>query len=121
MDHSGIYYGEHQNIAWEDAYPASPRFYARPDGVKFGAFALNEGVDTILPKTPQLRYRSDDGTTIEEWRLLLYSRTKGEVIGDTDFYTAIRRLGIGGYIADDNDTDILVHGLTLTELDALMR
>ena len=114
------YIGNRPEIDWTAAYVASPRFYVRPDGVRFGVFALNEGVDTILPKAPQNRYQAE-GAPVEEWRLLLYSRTKGDVIGDTDFFTAIRRLGIGGYIIDDNETHSLVRGLTLTELDALMR
>ena len=105
---------------WEQAYVADPHFYTRPNGALFGAFALNEGIETILPKRPFERYQPD-GHTVTEWRLLLYSKTKGDVIGDTDFYAAIRRLGIGGYIADENDTHFLIRGLTLTELDALMR
>ncbi|MBR6107091.1 MAG: hypothetical protein IKQ39_03695 [Oscillospiraceae bacterium] len=120
MSHTDIYTTGSANANWDDAYVASPRFYIRPDGVTFGVFALNEGVDTILPKAPQNRFQSD-GQTVSEWRLLLYSRTKGDVIGDTDFFTAMRRLGIGGYVIDDNDTDALVRRLTLTELDALMR
>ncbi len=114
------YTGNTPNIDWTAAYVGSPRFFVRPDGVKFGVFALNEGVETILPKSPQLRYQAE-GKPVGEWRLLLYSRTKGDVIGDTDFFTAVRRLGIGGYILDDNDTHILLRALTLTELDALMR
>ncbi len=120
MEHKENYISGVPAASWDEAYLASPRFFVRPDGVTFGAFALNEGVDTILPKAPQNRFFSD-GQTVSEWRLLLYSRTKGDVIGDTDFFTAMRRLGIGGYVADDNDTDALVRGLTLTELDALMR
>jgi len=120
MSHTDIYTAGAQGADWDSAYPSTPRFFTRPDGIDFGAFALNEGVDTILPKAPQNIYQPD-GRTISEWRILLYSRTKGAVIGDTDFFTAVRRLGIGGYITDDNDTHVLIRGLTLTELDALMR
>ena len=120
MSHGENYINGTQEADWGAAYTAPPRFYTRPDGVNFGVFALNQGVDTILPKTPQNVFHLD-GKQVDEWRLLLYSRTKGEVIGDTDFFTAIRRLSIGGYVIDDNDTHVLVRGLTLTELDALMR
>ncbi len=120
MDQQNIYTGNTPEIDWSTAYVGTPRFYVRPDGVDFGVFALNEGVETILPKQPQQRYQIE-GKPVEEWRLLLYSKTRGVVIGDTDFFTAIRRLGIGGYIMDDNNTHILLRALTLTELDALMR
>ena len=120
MNNNDSYNGNTPDIDWSDAYVAAPRFYTRPDGVLFGVFGINEGIETVLPKLPQNRYNVD-GAPVGEWRLLLYSRTKDEVIGDTDFFTAMRRLGIGGYIIDDNDTHVLLRGLTLTELDALMR
>lgn len=105
---------------WTKAFVADPHFYQKPDGTPFGVLGLNEGIETVLPKMPQERYLLR-GKNIAEWRLLLYSRTKGEVLGDTDFYAAVRRLAAGGYIIDDNAEQMLVKGLTLTELDALMR
>ncbi|MBP0971283.1 MAG: DUF4299 family protein [Oscillospiraceae bacterium] len=112
------YVGE--NADWTTAFVADPHFYRRPDGTPFGVFAINEGIETILPKLPQARYQVN-GKQVDEWRILLYSKTKGDVIGDTDFYAAMRKLVTGGYILDDNGENVLVQALTLTELDALMR
>ncbi|MBR6718759.1 MAG: hypothetical protein IKI77_10530 [Oscillospiraceae bacterium] len=112
------YVGE--NADWTKAFVADPHFYTKPDGTPFGVLAINEGIETIMPKLPHERYRVD-GRKVAEWRILLYSRTKGEVIGDTDFYAAMRRLVMGNYILDDNDENVLIQPLTLTELDALMR
>ena len=112
------YQGEHAD--WTGAFPAAPRYFVDPEGVPFGVLAMNEGIATIMPKLPQKRYHPD-GQDIANWRILLYSRTKGDVIGDTDFYDAMRRLAMGGYILDDNGENVLIKALTLTELDALMR
>ncbi len=112
------YVGE--NADWTTAFVADPHFYRRPDGTPFGVFAINKGIETILPKLPQARYQVN-GKQVDEWRILLYSKTKGDVIGDTDFYAAMRKLVTGGYLLDDNGENVLVQALTLTELDALMR
>ena len=112
------YVGE--NDDWTKAFVADPHFYRRPDGTPFGVFAINEGIETVMPKLPQERYQAE-GKPVDEWRILLYSRTKGDVIGDTDFYDAMRKLVTGGYILDDNGQNVLIQALTLTELDALMR
>ena len=37
-------------VDWSNAYTATPKFYAKPDGSPFGAIALTEGTETILPK-----------------------------------------------------------------------
>ena len=103
------YVGE--NADWTKAFIAEPHFYRRPDGTAFGVLAINEGIETIMPKLPQERFQVD-GKQIGEWRILLYSRTKRDVIGDTDFYAAMRV---------DNGENVLIQALTLTELDALMR
>ena len=55
---------------WEDAYIAAPNFYEKPDGTPFGAIALTEGTETVLPKSPQNRYRVD-GKAVSEWIILL--------------------------------------------------
>ena len=108
------------NADWTTAFVADPHYYVKPDGTFFGVFGINEGIETILPKLPQERYQYN-GKPVEEWRILLYSKTKRDVIGDTDFYAAMRRLVTGGYILDDNGECVLVKALNLTELDALMR
>lgn len=109
-----------ENADWTTAYVSAPRFYTRPDGTPFGVMTINEGIETIMPKLPHQRYQPE-GKTVSEWRILLYSRTRGDVIGDTDFYAAMRKLVMGGYILDDNGENVLIQALTLTELDALMR
>ncbi len=109
-----------KNADWSEAYPAAPRYFVDPEGEPFGVLAMNEGIETIMPKQPHKRYHPD-GQDIAKWRILLYSRTKGDVIGDTDFFEAMRRLVTGGYILDDNGENVLIRALTLTELDALMR
>ena len=117
-----IDYSKYQgsNADWSQAFVAAPRYYTDQDGVPFGVLAMNEGIETIMPKLPHKRYHPD-GEEITKWRILLYSRTKGDVIGDTDFYAAMRKLVTGGYILDDNGELVLIKALTLTELDALMR
>lgn len=112
------YQGSHAD--WSSAFVAAPRFYTDPEGVPFGVLAINEGIETIMPKLPHKLYQPD-GKEITNWRILLYSRTKGAVIGDTDFYAAMRKLVMGGYILDDNGDRALIKALSLSELDALMR
>ena len=109
-----------RNADWSQAFVAAPRFYTDPEGIPFGVLAVNEGIETVMPKQPHKRYHPD-GDDIMKWRILLYSRTQGRVIGDTDFFAAMRRLVTGGYILDDNGENVLIRALTLTELDALMR
>ena len=44
---------EKASVDWSQAYAAEPKFYRGPDGVPFGAIALTEGTETILPMAPQ--------------------------------------------------------------------
>ena len=37
---------------WSQAHAAEPKFYRGPDGVPFGAMALTEGTEAILPTAP---------------------------------------------------------------------
>ena len=37
-------------VDWSNAYTATPKFYAKPDGSPFGAIALTEGTETILAR-----------------------------------------------------------------------
>lgn len=111
---------EGENADWTKAYVPVPRYYERPEGGVFGVLTINEGIETIMPKLPHKRYQAE-GQPVTEWRILLYSKTRGDVIGDTDFYAAMRKLVMGKYIMDDNGENVLIKPLTLTELDALMR
>lgn len=39
-------------VNWNNAYKANPKFYSKPDGNPFCAFALTENTATILPRAP---------------------------------------------------------------------
>lgn len=101
---------------WENAYKANPQFYAKKDGNPFGAFALTEGTETILPKVPNYAV---DGNTITDYRLMLVSTTKDAVIGDLDYFLTLSKLD--SYKIDENDDSILLRGLSLEELDGLIK
>ena len=100
---------------WENAYEAAPRFYAKPDGSPFGAFALTEGTDTVLPKA--LRY-AIGGRLITDYRLFLVSTSKDRTIGSLDYFTALRKLE--GYRLDDRGDAFLIRGLSLEELEGIL-
>lgn len=104
---------------WSKAYVAVPRYYTDPQGRPFGAMAINEGIETILPLAPHERY-PDGGRMITRWRLVLYSKTRQTIIGDVDFYDAMKCLS-NGYFLDGNEEKVLVKALSLAELDALLR
>ena len=40
---------EKASVDWSQAHAAEPKFYRGPDGAPFGAIALTEGTETILP------------------------------------------------------------------------
>ena len=105
-------------LDWSEAYVAAPRYYKKEDGTVFGAVAINEGIETVLPLRPHELYHPD-GLTLTEWRILLYSRTKQAVLGDVDFYKAMQILQ--EYFLDGNDERVLLKALSITELDALLR
>ena len=105
-----------EDSGWDNAYKANPQFYAKDDGKPFGAFALTEGAETILPKTPNYAV---EGNTITEYRLMLVSTTKDAVIGDIDYSVALSKLE--NYKLDENDDSILLRGLSLEELESLTK
>ncbi len=41
---------------WNSEFKPTPRFYSDEQGRIFGAFALTEGTDTILPIYPQKQF-----------------------------------------------------------------
>lgn len=63
-------------IDWSNAYTVTPKFYGKTDGSLFGAIALTEGTETILPKAPQKEYRVD-GKEVLDWKIVFVSTTKG--------------------------------------------
>ena len=103
-------------VDWTDAYVAAPKFYRDASGNPFGAIALTEGTETVLPRNPQAEYRVD-GKPVENWRMVLISTTKDEIVGDADYQTALRNAE--QYAVDRNQNAILVRGLSLAELEAL--
>lgn len=99
---------------WDSAFKANAKFYEKPDGTAFCAFALTEGAETILPKAP--RY-TVDGRELLEYKLILVSTSKDSVIGECNFFDAIKKLE--SFKLDSDDDNILVKGLSLSELEGL--
>ena len=79
---------EKPSVDWNDAYPATPKFYEAPDGTPFGAVALTEETTTILPKAPQNRY-SVDGKPASDWKMVFVSTTKDDILGDCNYFAAM--------------------------------
>ena len=100
--------------SWDNAYKANPKFYAKDDGSPFGAFALTEGTETFLPKSPNYAV---DGNPINEYRIMLVSTTTDAVIGDIDYYIALSKLE--DYKLDETNDSILIRGLSLEELEGI--
>ena len=96
-------------VDWSRAYFAAPKFYGKPDGAPFGAIALTEGTETVLPKAPQ--------KAVADWKIVLVSTTKDCVIGDSDYFCALAKLK--NYVQDTNDDAVLIRALSLEELEAI--
>ena len=62
---------------------------------------------------------SVSGNTITDYRLMLVSTTKDGVIGDIDYFVGLSKLDI--YKLDETDDSILVRGLSLDELEGLIK
>ena len=107
---------KNETSVWDNAFKANPQFYAKDDGSPFGAFALTEGTETILPKTPNYAV---EGNTITEYRLMLVSTTQDAVIGDMDYSIALSKLD--NYKLDEAADSILIRGLSLDELEDLVK
>lgn len=103
---------------WESAYVGKPNFYYGKDGKPFGAFALTECSLTSFPKNPRLFYKVDK-KEVDEWKLMLVSTTNNGVLGDIDYYDAIKKLM--KYVIDENDNNILIKGLSLEELNEVLK
>ncbi|MDE5721506.1 MAG: DUF4299 domain-containing protein [Clostridia bacterium] len=103
---------------WENAYAGNPNFYNGKDGKPFGAFALTEGTLTTIPKNPRLLYKVDN-TEVNEWKLILVSTTNNVVLGNMNYYEAINKLM--KFAIDEKDNNILIRGLSLEELNELLK
>lgn len=105
---------EKTSVDWNSAYTVTPQFYTKPDGSFFGAIALTEGVETILPKMPQNEY-AVDGKQVTDWKMVVVSTTKDNIIGECDYFNALKKLE--KYILDFNENSILIRGLSLQKLE----
>lgn len=103
---------------WEWAYKANPRFYNNSEKVPFGVLALTEATRTVLPKDPQDQFLFQ-GNTISKWRILFVSLTNDDVFGDSDYFEIMSKLD--RYILDSDQDSILVRGLTLKEMERLIK
>ena len=103
---------------WESAYVGKPNFYYGKDGKPFGVFVLTEGTLTSFSKNPRLFYKVDN-TEVDEWKLMLVSTTNNGVLGDIDYYKAINKLM--KYVIDEKDNNILIRGLSLKELNEVLK
>lgn len=102
---------------WSQAHAAEPKFYSGPDGVPFGAIALTEGTETILPTAPQTKY-AVDGSPVADWRMVLVSTTKDSILGDCEYFSALKKLK--PYILDSKDGSIFIKGLSLSQLESIV-
>ena len=103
---------------WKNAYMGSPNFYIGKDGKPFGAFALREITLSWRPKNPKALYKIDD-TEVDEWKLMIVSTTNNGVLGDIDYYKAINKLM--KFVIDEKDNNILIRGLSLKELNEVLK
>ena len=110
--------GGYTSADWEEAYAAKAKMFSMPDGTEFGGFAITEATRTILPKDPRTKFASDTNNK-QDWRMVLVSLTKDSVLGDRDYYELIS--GFDKFILDSRDDEILIRGLSLKELEKLMK
>ena len=103
---------------WKSAYMVNTNFYKGKDGKPFGAFALTENTIISLPKNPKALYKIDD-TEVDEWKLMFVSTTNNGILGDIDYYKAINKLM--KFVIDENDNNILIRGLSLKELNEVLK
>ena len=60
-----------------------------------------------------------DNIEVDEWKLMLVSTTNNVILGDIDYYDAIKKLM--KYVIDENDNNILIKGLSLEELNEVLK
>lgn len=102
---------------WSEAYEANPNVLERNDGSLMVNFTLTETVDTILPKTPEKMY-TVEGKNISLWTLTLFSLTKNDTLDMIEYHVALCHLQ--PYIIDEQESHILLRGLTLEEMEVVL-
>ena len=112
----GLFNKKKKIDVWEDAYKATPHFYKQSDGSVFGVMSLTECVKTMFLKQPQIHFEVE-GQRISQWRIALIDATNDSMIGDMDYFMALKKLQ--PYILAEDSNFILVRGLTLDELKSL--
>ena len=115
-DFMGLFNKKKKTVNWDDAYKAKPHFYKQSDGSVFGAMSLTEGVKTMFLKQPQIHFEVE-GQRISQWRIALIDATNDSMIGDMDYFMALKKLQ--PYILAEDSNFILVRGLTLDVLKSL--
>ena len=101
----------------DNAFVATPHSYANADKRVFGAIALTEGNCTILPLNPKEEYKVD-GKKVDEWKMVLVSTTLDKIIGEVDYYSAIKKIKAD---ACKKGKSIIVDGLSLEKLMELAK
>ena len=74
-----------------------------------------EGTETILPKAP--RYVIEE-KELSDYKLVLVSTTKDSILGECDYFEALEKLE--AFELDSNENNILVQGLSLSELEEIL-
>lgn len=93
---------------------AKPKLYSMPDGKKFGGVCLTENILTVLPKKmPKIV----EDEMVDKFRLLFYSTSMKENIGDKEYFKALGRLN--KFIVSENDEYMLVK-LNLKEMKKIL-
>lgn len=109
--------GEQPVYNWKDAYRAKVRYWEK-DGEIIGAYALGEGVDTVLPVYPRAAY---EGKKITNWQLSLVAKVQSDyqTIARVDYRKAVRVLP---EIARTQAVDdvMLVVGITQEQMQQLI-
>lgn len=98
----------------KDAYIAEPRMYENESG-PLGTFALTENVETVLPLSPQYQV---DGKTVENWRLVFISVTEQKVIGNLDYFTALKNMD--PYVRMKDQERVVIKALSHDEMIDLL-
>lgn len=106
-----------KNRDWESAFKATPRFYSDAQGSIFGAFALTENTDTILPINPHKEFMVEN-KPVSVWKMIFVSTTEDSIISEMNYFDAIKRLE--KFISQKNDNAILLKALSYNDMKSLV-